>query len=433
MTEKKRALPPTARSVAARVLDRVLSDGAYAAAALDAELSRNVQLDARERGLATELTYGVLRTRRALEARLERHAPKGIKDFSTRLQLILAAYQMLVLDRIPHFAAVDAAVSAVRAQRGPRVAGFANAVLRKLGSEGEHLSLEQALRESAPSWLFERLCRVVGEAEALAVLGASDASPTVAIRLARGRELPPSLRSAEPGRLSPLAFRLERQGDPHALEGYAAGDFVVQEEGAQAVGLLLGARAGERVLDACAGRGQKASLLAEQVGSSGHVVATDLHPQKLEALTREFGRLGLPRPECRALDWTVGTAALTDDFDRVLVDAPCSGTGTLRHRPEILERLGPDDPVRLGELAAKILRAAATRAKPGGRVVFAVCSLLEEEAEAVVERVADVLTPCPFDAPELASLLGEGTKSLRLLPLRHGSDGYFVASFLRRG
>jgi 16S rRNA (cytosine967-C5)-methyltransferase len=433
MTEKKRALPPTARSVAARVLDRVLSDGAYAAAALDAELSRSVQLDARERGLATELTYGVLRTRRALEKRLERHAPKGIKDFSTRLQLVLAAYQMLVLDRIPVFAAVDAAVGAVRAQRGPRVAGFANAVLRKLANEGERLSLEQALRESTPSWLFERLCRVVGEAEALAVLGASEASPTVAIRLARGRELPSDLRAARPGRLSPLAYRLERQGDLHALPNYAAGDFVVQEEGAQAVGLLLGARPGERVLDACAGRGQKSSLLAEQVGPSGHVVATDLHPQKLEALTRELGRLGLPPAECRAVDWTVGTAGLADDFDRVLVDAPCSGTGTLRHRPEILERLGPDDPARLGELSTKILRAAASRAKPGGRVVFAVCSLLEEEAEAVVERVADVLTPCPFDAPELASLLGEGAKSLRLLPLQHETDGYFVASFLRRG
>jgi 16S rRNA (cytosine967-C5)-methyltransferase len=339
---------------------------------------------------------------------------------------------MLVLDRIPDFAAVDAAVGAVRAQRGPRVAGFANAVLRKLGDAGEHLSLEQALRESVPSWLFERLCRVVGEAEALAVLGARDSGPTVAIRLVQGRELPGSLRDAAPGRLSPRARRLERQGDPHALEGYASGQFVVQEEGAQAVGLLLGARPGERVLDACAGRGQKASLLAEQVGASGRVVATDLHPKKLEALVREFERLGLPAPETHALDWTVGTAALPADFDRVLVDAPCSGTGTLRHRPEILERLGPDDPARLGQLAASILRAAATRTRPGGRVVFAVCSLLEEEAEAVVERVADVLTPCPFDAPELAPVLGEGSTSLRLLPLRHGSDGYFVASFLRR-
>lgn len=433
MKENKRSLPPSARSVAARVLDRVLSDGAYAAAALDAELSRNVQLDSRERGLATELCYGVLRTRRALEARLERHAPKGIQDFSTRLQLLLAAYQILLLDRIPHFAAVDAAVSAVRAQRGPRVAGFANAVLRKLASSGEHLSIEQALRESVPSWLFERLCATVGEAEALAVVGAVEGSTSVAIRLSEGRQVPEWLADAKPGRASPRARRLERRGDLHQLAGYAEGSFVVQEEGAQVVGLLLGARPGERVLDACAGRGQKASLLAEQVGPGGHVLATDLHPQKLEALSREFERLGLPAAECLALDWSVGSGTLAADFDRVLVDAPCSGTGTLRHRPEILERLGPEDPARLGELAAQILRAAASRAKTGGRVVFAVCSLLVEEAEAVVERVRDVLEPCPFDAPELAPLLANGASSLRLLPLEHGTDGYFVASFLRRG
>jgi 16S rRNA (cytosine967-C5)-methyltransferase len=433
MNEKKQALPPSARSVAARVLSRVLVDGAYAAAALDAELSRNVQLDGRERGLATELSYGVLRTRRALERRLNAHAPKGIQDFSTRVQLLLAAYQMLVLDRIPHFAAVDAAVSAVREKRGPRVAGFANAVLRKLAASGERLSLEQALRESAPAWLFDRLCQLVGEREALAVLGASESAPSVVLRLRKGAELPSALRGATPGRLSPRAFRLERKGDPHTLEGYDSGQFVVQEEGAQAVGLLLGARPGERVLDACAGRGQKSSLLSEQVGPSGKVVACDLHPQKLSALARELDRLGLAPVESHAVDWTAGTAAVPGDFDRVLVDAPCSGTGTLRHRPEILERLGPDDPARLGNLATSILRSAATRAKPGGRVVFAVCSLLAEEAEAVVQRVVDVLTPCPFDATELRIPPEPGSTSLRLLPLAHGTDGYFVASFLRRG
>jgi 16S rRNA (cytosine967-C5)-methyltransferase len=174
-------------------------------------------------------------------------------------------------------------------------------------------------------------------------------------------------------------------------------------------------------------------LLAEQVGRDGKVVACDLHPQKLEALGREFERLGLEPAQFHAVDWTAGTGAVPADFDRVLVDAPCSGTGTLRHRPEILERLGPEDPARLGQLATSILRSAASRAKPGGRVVFAVCSLLAEEAEAVVERVLDLLTPCPFDATELLIRPEPGSTSLRLLPLAHGTDGYFIASFQRRG
>jgi 16S rRNA (cytosine967-C5)-methyltransferase len=431
MKEAKRQLASTARTVAARVLCRVLVDKAYAAAALDAEFKRTPQLDGRERGLATEISYGVLRTRGALEARLTRYAPKGIQDFSTRVQLLIAAYQLLLLDRVPAFAAVDAAVSGVRSARGPRVAAFANAVLRKLAQEGERLSIEQALRESAPSWLFDRLCRTVGEAETLAILGAGEAGPQVGVRLVSGNHPPEWLLSAPPGRLSPRARKLERLGDPHDLPGYAEGAFVVQEEGAQAVTLLVGARPGERVLDACSGRGQKASLLAEMVGPNGRVVATDLHPQKLEALAREFERLGLPAAECRSLDWTVGPADVQSDFDRVLVDAPCSGSGTLRHRPEILDRLGPEDPERLAQLSTQILRSAATRAKPGGRVVFAVCSLLPEEAEAVVERVRDVLRPCPFDAPELAGKIPEGATALRLLPLEHGTDGYFAASFRR--
>jgi len=111
---------------------------------------------------------------------------------------------------------------------------------------------------------------------------------------------------------------------------------------------------------------------------------------------------------------------------------PCTGVGTLRRRPEIARRLAPDDPARLGELAARILRGAASRAKPGGRVVFSVCSVLAAEAESVTESVRDLLEPAPFDAPEVHALFGPDATELRLLPLAHATDGYFVASFVRR-
>jgi 16S rRNA (cytosine967-C5)-methyltransferase len=142
--------------------------------------------------------------------------------------------------------------------------------------------------------------------------------------------------------------------------------------------------------------------------------------------------LRLPAIETRAIDWSVGQGGLSDDFDRVLVDAPCSGTGTLRRRPEILRRLTASDPARLGALSESILRSAASRARPGGTVLFAVCSVLRQECEDVVERVADLLEPAPFDAPELPHELLEGKTALRLLPGLHGTDGYFMACFRRR-
>jgi 16S rRNA (cytosine967-C5)-methyltransferase len=151
----------------------------------------------------------------------------------------------------------------------------------------------------------------------------------------------------------------------------------------------------------------------------------------LRRLTAEFARLRLPEPRTAAVDWTVGAGPVPADFDRVLVDAPCTGVGTLRRRPEISKRLEPGDPARMGELAERILRSAASRARPGARVVFAVCSVLPEDAEAIVARVGDVLAPAPFDAPEIVGLVATGETSFRLLPELHGTDGYFIASFER--
>jgi 16S rRNA (cytosine967-C5)-methyltransferase len=425
---------PTARSIAARVIGRVLYDGAYLSAALDGELSRAAGLDPRERGLATEISYGVLRTRGALERELARHAKKPPKDEITRLNLLVAAYQILLLERVPAFAAVNAAVSAVRAERGPKLAGFANAVLRKLAA-GARLDPVQAVFDSGPAWLIDELNAVVGRDETARLLGAFGA-PSLSLRLLDGRPVPEWIAALEPGRVSPRSRRLQDAGDPRKRPGYSEGSFLVQEEGAQVIALLLGARPGERVLDACAGRGQKTSLFSEAVGATGSVWASDLHARKLDTLKGDWQRLALPAPSCRAVDLSVGVADLPDDFERVLVDAPCTGTGTLARRPEIRERLTEADPARLAELQLAILERAATRVRPGGRLVYAVCSVLEAEAEQVIERAVRrpgaLLERAPFDAPELEGRLPLEESELRLLPGTHGTDGYFVASLVRK-
>ena len=435
MSEPPDDAPPlkaSARSVAAQAVVRVLRDGAFAAAALSAELERANHLVERDRALATELLYGTLRVRTALEARLAPLAPRGLKDVIVKAELLVAAYQLLSLDRIPAFAAVNAAVNGVRAARGPQVAGFANAVLRKL-AQGEKLEPVEAARQNIAPWLMDALTRSVGADEAQALI-VPQREKVVGLRLISGRSVPAWLEASPVGRASPRSRLIHGEGDPRKREGFAEGAFTVQEEGAQAIGLALGARPGERVLDACAGRGQKTSLFVEQVGSTGSVWATDVYPKKLEALSTELERLRLNAPEIHSVDWTVGPGDVPADFDRVLVDAPCTGTGTLRRRPEIAARLQPEDPARLSALAESILRSAATRARSGGRVVFAVCSVLDEECEALVSRVSDVLEPAAFDCPELNALWSdaEAPSSFRIGPTRFETDGYFAASFIKR-
>lgn len=425
----------------------MLRDKAYAAAALDADLERNIQLDARDRALATELAYGTLRLLGWLEKRLNRHATRGIGsvDVQVRAQLLVAAYQVLVLTRVPAFAAVDEAVDVVKALRGPRVAGFVNAVLRKLAAEPKPAAEEiaRAALAAADPGLAKALVRAVGEEGALRLLVA-DESPPLGLRvedaserdawIARLREARPEA-SIEAGLVSPLAIVARGAGRLTDLPGWAEGAWTSQEEGSQVVAAALGARAGETVLDACAGRGNKTGLLARAVGRTGAVDAADLHPAKLERLTSELERIGLAPRATYAVDWAEGAGGATGPYDRILVDAPCSGTGTIRRRPELLLRRKAEDLPALTELQRKILARVAGLVRPGGRVVYAVCSVLREESEDVIASAASAgLEPAPFEAGSVAArIAGEGATSFRLLPHEHGTDGYFVASFVRTG
>lgn len=421
----------TARQVAAKVVTRVLKEGAYLSRALDAELLRHPGLDARDRSLATELSYGSVRTYGYLRECLERHATRKLraKDQELMAELLVAAYQILLLDRVPASAAINAAVGEVKRKRGPQVAGFANALLRNLGRAEARADREQAVLASLPDWLVERMRRDFGERELLELVGAGGAAPPVVARLAPGKPLPPAWAAARPCRFAPRAFEL-----PEALPKSRRSEstFVVQEEGSQLVAWALGARPGETVLDACAGRGGKTSLVWESMGQSGTLWAADAHPDKLERLTDDFGRLGLSPPTLAAVDWTVGQGLVPAIFQRALVDAPCTGSGTLRRRPEIALRLAAGDAERMSHLQRAIVRSVATRLVPGGRLVYAVCSVFQEEAEAVVASLSDILEPVPFDSPVLERAAPGMPTSFRLLPGTHGTDGYFLASLRLR-
>jgi len=448
-----------ARAVAAEVLTRVFAEDAFASAALDAELHR-ARLEDRDAALATELVYGVLRTEGFLDEHLAALAsrPAYAPDPRVRAHLLMAAYSMAFLDRVPVFAAVSEAVTGVRAAAGDRTAGFANAVLRKLAgvieAEGRP-AIGDAVVASAPGWLRGALRRSLGRSGASAYLAAGPVPPPIGLCLAKGEDRAAwltTLAAAAPaatftaGTVSPRAILVRGAGDVRRLPGAGAA-WIIQEEGAQVVTLMAGARPGERVLDACAGHGNKTWILAQEAAPGGAVDAADLHGNKLDEL-----RAALPGARVRetyAVDWTAGPGAVPEGYDLVVVDAPCSGVGTLRRRPEIGRRRTPEDLPRLAALQALITRQAATRARDGGRLLYAVCSVLREEGEEVVAKLAEGdepggprsgspatwtgvrLEPAPF-AGEIGRALAGDASALRIAPHGQGTDGYFMASFLVR-
>jgi 16S rRNA (cytosine967-C5)-methyltransferase len=396
MNEKKpeKKKPPTsARWVATNVLHRVAVDDAYAARTLDVELEY-AALDERDARLATEIVYGTLRKLSLLDARLDAQLTRGRPDPFTMAALRAATYQALFL-RVPDFAIVQETVSIVKLKRGEGLGKLANAVLRRVVESRPKEPLSDA-RLALPPWIEASLNAGMGQERTTRFIESENAPP-LALRCRDGetrdalltamREARPDA-SFRPSALLPNVLYTQRAGDPRKLPGFSEGRFVVQDAGAGLVGALVQASAGERVLDACAGRGGKTLQLLSAVGA-GHVTAIDVHARKLELLSAEATRLGFDaaRLSTETIDLSRGDGGLQGGFDRVLVDAPCTGLGTLVRRPEIALRLGPKDPARLADLQLRILRTALSLLRPGGILVFAVCSGSAEEGRGVADRL----------------------------------------------
>lgn len=435
-----------ARGVAYAVLQRVDADGAFASRALDAAIAR-AGLDARDARLAAAIVYGTLRNSAALDhevaARCER-PPRG--DRLVACVLRAGAYQLAALDRSAVHAVVDHAVTYVKARRGPRVAGFVNAVLRRFAAAPPALdaSPDAALASlGLDDEVVARLRASVSESTLRALV--SPEAPPIDLRVVRGERIAiqGALRKAQPDAgIEPTPFaraglRTRRVGDPRRLPGFDDGSFVVQDEGSQLVASALAVRPGERVLDACAGRGGKTLVLAQALSGSGSVLAVDVHEPKLEALVRDAERLGFRAVvETLALDLSVGVGPLRAEFDAVLVDAPCSGLGTLRRRPELARRVSATRLDELTTLQRGILARAASLVRSGGRLVYAVCSPLDEESRGVIsDALPPGFRPLPFASSELGGLDVESDGSLRLGPRvddpRWAMDAYRVFRFER--
>jgi 16S rRNA (cytosine967-C5)-methyltransferase len=394
-----------ARRAAFDVLRRVFEDDAYADRAL-----RSVAegLDERDRALATRLAYGAVQRVRTLDHAIGELGGRPVAklDAPVRAALRLGAYQLGFVDGVPRYAAVNESVELVRVARLERAVAFTNAVMRRLADGiGPLLASlpEGPLKHSYPDWVWDVWRRELGEEGALALMRAQNEPPETVVRLVRGD--PPGEPTDVPG-----AYRVERVEEAALAEGR----IWPQSRGSQVAGLAVGARAGDRVLDLCAAPGGKATMLA------GEVVAVELHEARARELEENAARLGAANVRVVVADGR----RLSDDltgFDRALVDAPCSGLGVLAARPDLRWRAEP-----LPHLQLELLLAAAERVRPGGRLVYSVCTINADEAEHVVD--ASGLEADASLAEEWPAFRhARRPEFLQTLPHVHGTSGFFMA------
>ena len=405
------AVVAPARRAAFDVLLRVFEDGAYADRALRGAVAG---LDDRDRALARQLVFGTVQRARTLDHAIETLGKRSVRrlDAPVRAALRLGAYQLAYLDGVPRYAAVNESVELVRSVGLERAVSFTNAVLRRLAggaralveSLPESTAVEAALRHSYPDWVAATWWRDLGRDEALSLMRAQNEPAETAVRLVRG-EIEGTSDADITG-----AWVVERV-DETAL---AEGRIWPQSRGSQLAGLAVGACDGERTLDLCAAPGGKATMLA------GEVVAVEVNEARARELEENARLLGAANVRVVRADGRELPADLTG-FDRALVDAPCSGLGVLSARPDLRWRGEP-----LPELQLQLLRAAAARVRPGGTVLYSVCTVNADESEAVVDASG-------FEADE--TLAGEWPQFrharrpefLQTLPHVHGTSGFFIA------
>jgi 16S rRNA (cytosine967-C5)-methyltransferase len=437
------------RRLASEILLKVDTRKAYADIVLDHALNR-AALDNRDRSLLTEVVYGTLRWRGSIDAKLSRHISRGLAgtDPFIRNLLRLTLYQIIFLDKIPDYAAVNEAVELAKL-RGGKAAGFVNGVLRnflreKAKAEGAtpKSSTIGALAEevSHPEWLVQRWLADFGADEATALMRANNQRAPLVLRVNslkcnRDKLLERFLEigvTAELTKLSPQGISLTSGCAIDELPGFADGLFQVQGESSQLVTYLLAPQPGERILDACAAPGGKSTHIAEMIRDDGEVIALDTSVRGIERINENSARLQL-----KSIYSARGNASskLTDSlgapYDRILIDAPCSGLGTLRSHPEIKWQRGESDIKRLCQLQAKILRNMAGYLKSSGVLVYSTCTLTHDENDRVVEGFLNEHSE--FELEDAARYLPDETRQMtrgkyfQALPHLHNTDGFFAA------
>lgn len=419
------------------------------------ELHRQLEssgLDARDRGLVTELVYGVIGKKNTLEHLINKLTKKPRKLAPwVHLLLQIGLYQLLYLDRIPERAAVHETVQIAKRRGHQGIAGLVNGVLRSFLRQREELlpsqptSLqEKAIYYSHPSWMIKRLEEVYGEETAHQVLTAQNQPPKVSLRINSLRWDRPEWMEeweettntrAVPSTISPYGVIVEGIGNPAKLPAFSDGAFTIQDQSSMLVGQAVAPKPGMRVLDMCAAPGGKTTHLAELMKNRGEIIANDLYPHKEKLIRHQAERLGISIIRTLVGDARKLLAKLErESFDAILLDAPCSGLGVIQRKPDIKWRKESSDIDCLVLLQRELLETASQLLKSGGVLVYSTCTWEPRENKEQIERWLEDHPEFQLDEslldfyPKIVkqrALTGKGW--LQILPHQFESDGFFIA------
>ena len=439
----------SARETALRVLVSCRTNGAWADAALKAQISRD-GLVGPDASLCSRLVYGVIQNRMLLDFYIGAYCSQKPDHLQPPLLdiLRLGAYQILYLDKVPDSAAVNESVKLAKLFKRAQASGLVNAVLRKIAQNKNDLpaipdrDAERylSIKYSHPKWLVKRLIAILGREEAEAFLAANNSVAPLTVQVnplhtteeALIAELEADGVAVRPHAWVPGCLELSGTGDLTVLRAFREGKFLVQDPAARLVSLIAKIRPGQKVLDVCAAPGGKSFSAAFAMENEGQIQACDLHENKLVRIRESAARLGITCVETAAADGRNRNPVWVEAFDTVLVDAPCSGLGIIRKKPDTRYKKA-DDLFMLPVIQAAILDNAAAYVRPGGTLVYSTCTVLPDENEQVVTVFLAEHPEFSRESFTLPAPVGETDGQLTLWPQRHETDGFYICRMKRQG
>lgn len=452
-SSKRRSV--TARELALDVLTQVEQEGAYSNLLLNTALQK-ASLEKGDAGLATELVYGTISRLNTLDYFLDRFVKKGTAKLQpwVRALLRLSLYQIMYLDRIPEHAVVSEAVNLAKRRGHQGISGMVNGVLRNILRQRDELVIPEdlpaadriSLSHSHPKWLVERWIKQYGADAAEAICKANNEPPAVSVRvnttmISRDgmlEEMSKSGVDAAPSELSPYGIIVKSGGNMAHTDWYREGMISIQDESSMLVAETVCPAPGMRVLDCCAAPGGKTAHMGEMMKDDGTIIANDLHSHKQKLIAEQAKRLGLDSIMTVTGDaLELGKNYEPSSFDRILLDAPCSGLGVIRRKPDLKWAKKPEDIEEIAKLQRELLQSVSGLVRPGGVLVYSTCTIEPKENE---ETIAAFLAEHPnFEiADDESGSISRALKNalpkgggVQLLPQHFHSDGFYIVRLRR--